>query len=262
MPAASFQYMSSNQKLSPVGKVPYTTGNPIFHTPSSPYRFRPEPKGPFCCSTYASIAATCTTDCPFKMDEQGNPGGCFVEAEHFTRKAMKNLDAAAAERDPLDVIREEASLIDRAFTKKRGGMPQDGARGGRDLRIHVGGDVPNEAAARVLAGASARWLARGGGRVWTYTHSWRRIPVHAFWPISVLGVLRDPGPCEGSAATWVRAGAGGGEVPEWEASLHRGGHEVHPLPGGDHRQDLRRMPALPRCGSPRDGGGDRLPGSR
>jgi hypothetical protein len=32
----------------------------------------------------------------------------------------------------------------------------------------------------------------GGGRVWTYTHSWRRIPAHAFWPISTLASCETP----------------------------------------------------------------------
>jgi hypothetical protein len=191
--AVRFHPVSANSKLAPIKKVPYN--HPRF-------RFRPVPQRPYASATYASIEATCSDDCPFKKDDQGKVGGCFIEAEHFTRKLMARLDGGARERSAIDVMREEAALIDASFAH---GMPQDGARGGRDLRIHVGGDVPNEQGARLLAGAAARWLARGGGRPWTYTHTWRRIPAEAFWPISVLASVERP--------DQVRAARARGYVP-------------------------------------------------
>jgi hypothetical protein len=37
----------------------------------------------------------------------------------------------------------------------------------------------------MLAKAALRWLDRGGGPVWTYTHRWREIPIDAWGPIFV-----------------------------------------------------------------------------
>jgi hypothetical protein len=176
----SFQRQSANKKFSRIEKVPYD--HPRFTT-------RPIPRAPYCSATYASIAATCSEDCPFKRAKDGTPGGCFIDAEHFTRKLVAELDAGAVGKKAVDVAREEAGEIDRVWPR---GIPQDGARGGRDLRLHVGGDVFDERSARILSGAAARWIGRGGGRVWTYTHSWRRIPAQAFWPISVLASVEQP----------------------------------------------------------------------
>jgi hypothetical protein len=179
MTTARFHRTSHNKKLSPVGRTTIAAAAAAGHA----FRYRPKARAPFCSSTYVSIAATCSdAECPFKRGPDGAPGGCFVEAEHFTRKAMAQLDAAGASAQ--NAIADEVEAIDSAWC--RDGVPQDGARGGRDLRIHVGGDTPDETAARALAGAAARWRARGGGSVWTYTHSWRRIPRAAFGAIAVL----------------------------------------------------------------------------
>ena len=83
------------------------------------------------------------------------------------------MDAAAVGKSSLDVIREEVAAIDGAFGG--GAVPQDGAQGGRDLRLHIGGDVGNAQGARLLAGAVRRWRKRGGGAVWVYTHLWREV---------------------------------------------------------------------------------------
>ena len=179
-PTARFHGKSSNRKLAPVERVPYDHPR---------YKFRPTPRAPFCSSTYASITATCSDDCPFKRDASGKPGGCFIDSDQFMHRAMQKLDAGAQGRTGIDVIHEEAKKLDRAFHGKR--VPQDGARGGRDLRLHVGGDVPSAAGARVLAGAAARWRLRGGGAVWTYTHSWRDVPREAFGSISVLASVEN-----------------------------------------------------------------------
>lgn len=175
---AKFHAMSADRKLSPVA---------LREVGSE--RLRPMPMPPYCCTTYASIEATCTEDCPYKR------AGCYVDAG-FTRFAGALLDQAVLAKSPLEVAKIESRLIDSAWpqTLKRGptgmravgGVPQDGARGGRDLRLHVGGDCADEPSARELAGAATRWKARGGGTVWTYTHSWRRIARAAWGPISVL----------------------------------------------------------------------------
>lgn len=171
---------SSNRKLSPVKVL----GREKNFTRMAAVR-------PFCSSTFAAIETTCPDSCAFKDN------GCMADGG-FTRIMSKRLNAAARGLTELQVIAEEAREIDRAFGGKR--VPQDGARGGRDLRIHVGGDVKTEAAARLLAGAAARWRARGGGSVWTFTHSWRQVPRDAWGCISVLASVDNLG--DVAAALW------------------------------------------------------------
>lgn len=159
--AARFHAASANRKLAPVDLIQF---------PGQP-RPRPIAQGPFASSTYVSIQSTCPDSCAFKRS------GCFADSG-FTKIAGEKMDAAARHRTPLEVIREEARLMRKAF---RGGpIPQDGARGGRDLRLHVGGDVGTEEGARELGRAAGGWRARGGGSVWSYTHWWREVPRSAW----------------------------------------------------------------------------------
>lgn len=132
---------------------------------------------PFVAVTDASISATCSSACPFK------DAGCYQQAGR-SRQVAAQLDEAATGSTADEVMMAEADLIDGSF--RRGPVPQDGARGGRDLRLHVGGDVGSGRGAELLAGAADRWHARGGGVVWTFTHAWRDIPRAAFGRISVL----------------------------------------------------------------------------
>lgn len=171
---ARLHYATADRKLSPVAMVPYDG--------PGKRSFRPTPVGPYCSATYASIEATCPSSCRFKQ------AGCYVRAG-FTRRASDQLDDAARGIDAERVADVEVRLLDEAFG--RGEIPQDGARGGRDLRLHIGGDVPSTAAAQRLACAADRWRRRGGGAVWTYTHRWRHIPRAAFGKISVLASVED-----------------------------------------------------------------------
>jgi hypothetical protein len=98
--------------------------------------------------------------------------------------ARRQNDAARG-HSSVDVILEEVALIDKAFARR--GVPHDGARGGRDLRLHVGGDVGSILGAQLLADAALRWRARGGGTVWAYTHNWREVPRSAWG--SAINVL-------------------------------------------------------------------------
>jgi len=123
-------------------------------------------------TTYASIKATCDSDaCPIY-------GECYPVSSPL-KALMRKLDAAAAGMSPDEVAALEAFIIDQQWPDE---IPQDGARGGRDLRLHVSGDVLTENGARLLGAAATRWRKRGGGRVWLYTHSWRRFPASAFGP--------------------------------------------------------------------------------
>lgn len=175
MPArgtATFTAKSCSSKLAPVTLVPTKT------------RPRPVAVGPFVSTTNTSIGATCSNACPFKN------AGCYVQTG-FTRFPASRLDLAAQGHTAEEVIAEEVRLIDRAF---RGGrIPQDGKCGGRDLRLHVGGDTGSVAGARMLAGAATRWRARGGGRVWGFTHRHRQIRREAWGEaISVLASVERP----------------------------------------------------------------------
>lgn len=171
-----FAEASCNSKLSRVG---YRSG-----------RDRPQPVAmrPFVSTTAVSIATTCPSSCPFK-GTAGVPGGCY-EMAGFGSIAMHQLDDSAWGLSSLGVIAAEARAIDRAFPN---GVPQDGADGGRDLRLHVGGDVGSSAGARLLGEAAKRWTERRGGAVWTYTHWWRTV-LRVAWgsAISVLASVERP----------------------------------------------------------------------
>ena len=169
--AARFVPKSLNRKLASVELIP-TGGRP-----------RPQARGPFVSTTDASIAATCSSACPFKGS------GCFAQGG-LTQFTAKRLDEAARGLTADQVIAEEVRLIDSAFNSGR--VPQDGARGGRDLRLHVGGDIGSTLGAQLLAGAAGRWRDRGGGAVWSFTHTWRDVPREAWGPISVLASVERP----------------------------------------------------------------------
>lgn len=168
--AVSVQLASSNRKLAPQREV--QVGD----------RVRNEPAGPYCSSTYVSVQATCPTSCTFL----GN--GCYAQAGMAVQRLDRGAKALGA--DGLQVAELEAEAIDQMFVR---GIPQDGARGGRDLRLHVSGDAASATAARMLVGAARRWRERGGGAVFSFTHNWSTIPRPAWGTISVLASCETPG---------------------------------------------------------------------
>lgn len=136
-------------------------------------------------ATYAPTAVSCPESCALRG------AGCYAEGGRVGIQVAKlNGNAIAADASPSDVARSEADAIRGAFDG--GSIPQDGRRGGRDLRIHVSGDARTRSAARALGAAARDWRARGGGDVWTYTHAWRDVP-RASWgsAVSVLASLDD-----------------------------------------------------------------------
>lgn len=169
----SFQPRSSNGKLSRVWKTIRPRGAMAL-TPAPPY----------VATTYTSITATCPDTCTFK------DSGCYAQGGH-TAFVVRRLDEAADHRRVRGtrVNQLEAQLID---DQHPSGVPQEGARGGIDLRLHVSGDVASKPGTTALALAADRWLARGGGSVWTYTHRWAQIPRATFGPISVLASVETP----------------------------------------------------------------------
>jgi hypothetical protein len=161
----SIQRRAANRKLSPIREEIAHSGRTRFVA-----------TGPFCVSTYVSISATCPSSCVFRDN------GCYAQAgaSHLT---MGPLDRAGRRFSGLEVSRGEAGALGALWPH---GVPQDGARGGRDLRVHVGGDASCQRGARALGDAVSTLQARGLGQAWTYTHRWREIAREAWGPISVL----------------------------------------------------------------------------
>lgn len=161
-PPVSLQEKSHNRKLSPV----------ILDRTAKP-RPRPLALGPFVSSTYVSIGATCPDTCTWKHN------GCYVDTlqgynpiRHLEQRALDWSWGA------LETTLAEAEIINAAFPR---GVPRDGWRGkGRDLRLHIAGDVSCKTGADALGKEAQEWELRGGGTVWTYTHRWRDIPI-GFW---------------------------------------------------------------------------------
>lgn len=181
----SLQPRSANRKLAPQASEKAKSG-----------RTRFVPIGPYVASTYASIKRTCPSSCPFKA------GGCYAKAgsAHLT---MGKLDQAGRSMSALEVTRYEANLLSDAWVN---GVPQDGHRGGRDLRLHVGGDVSCTRGARALAQAVAGLECRGLGAAWSFTARWRQIPKAAFGSISVLAsVVTTAAAMDAIARGWVPA---------------------------------------------------------
>lgn len=140
------------------------------------------PIGPFVASTYSSISATCPDSCFFKDN------GCFAQvgSHHLT---MGRLDRASRGMDGLEVSLAEADGLSKLWPR---GVPQDGHRGGRDIRLHVGGDTSCTRGARALADAVQTLKSRGLGAAWTYTHRWKTIPRESWGPIRIFASVERP----------------------------------------------------------------------
>jgi len=108
-------------------------------------------------------------DCPLKNN------GCYAQVGNVGMH-VKKLDAAAREShaSPVRSARQEAKGIDALRAK------------GQGLRLHTSGDCPTTEAAEIVADAAGRFMKRGGGQAWTYTHAWRRVTRRAWGAVSVL----------------------------------------------------------------------------
>ncbi len=161
----SIQPVSCNRKLAPQRVEIANSGRERFVA-----------TGPYVASSYVSISATCPSSCPFKDN------GCYAQAGQ-THLIMGRLDRAGRALSPLTVTRAEAAAIGALWPR---GVPQDGAAGGRDFRLHVGGDTSCTRGTRALADAVETLHGRGLGDAWSYTHRWRTIPREAWGSIRVL----------------------------------------------------------------------------
>lgn len=129
-----------------------------------------------CDATYASLRA-CPTSCQLRDN------GCYAQDGHVGI-TVRRLDSVAAGRSPEDIAQAEADAIDAAYNGRR--VPPT------DLRVHVSGDCATESAARLVSSAVGRWIDRGGGTAWSYTHAWREVPRRAWGKVFVLGSATDP----------------------------------------------------------------------
>jgi hypothetical protein len=136
-------------------------------------------------ATYASIKGSCPSSCPLRGD------GCYAQVS-YVNYTTHRLDRGFVEgMRPEAVARVERRAIREGFDG--GPVPQDGAQGGRDLRMHVSGDARTKRSAAILGDAAREWRERGGGDVWTYTHAWHTVPRECWGEdVSVLGSTEDP----------------------------------------------------------------------
>jgi len=126
-----------------------------------------------CATTYAA-QASCPSSCVFF-----NGGGCYAENGRLYTGVTKPLNEAAeySHADPHTVALEEAAAIDALYGSTIEGRP---------MRLHTVGDCRTDEAARIVAAAAERYMDRGGGTVWTYTHAWRLVDRESWGRVSVL----------------------------------------------------------------------------
>lgn len=131
-----------------------------------------------CATTYAA-QASCPTSCVFF-----NGGGCYAENGRLYAALTRPLNGAAelADASPVDVACEEAAAIDALPV-----IP------GRPMRLHTVGDCATDETARIVSAAAERYMDRGGGQVWTYTHAWRDVERVSWGRVSVLASCEDVG---------------------------------------------------------------------
>lgn len=122
-----------------------------------------------CATTYAA-QASCPKSCRFL-----DGGGCYAENGQIGKFVTGPLNRAAGDAAPVEVALAEARAIDAL-------NPQHG----RPLRLHTVGDCATDEAAEIVAAACQRYVDRGGGPVWTYTHGFRNVARESWGTVSVL----------------------------------------------------------------------------
>lgn len=114
-------------------------------------------------------------DCPMRHKKKMGDCGCYAEVGMVGFHVRRlNHVVRAQKAGPARQARAEAAGIDGLRAR------------GQPLRLHTSGDCPTTESARIVADAASRFVARGGGSVWTYTHAWRRVQRRAWGAVSVL----------------------------------------------------------------------------
>ena len=116
-------------------------------------------------TTYASLQ-TCPKDCPFLKSRScyAMMGPCGITKDRL---------GAQRSNSKLSIAKQEAKAIDTLS----GRWP---------LRIHTIGDCSTPAAAKTIAAAAERFMAKHNEAAYTYTHAWRTVPRSAWGKVSVL----------------------------------------------------------------------------
>lgn len=128
-------------------------------------------------TTYLPIAQTCSNDCNLKNKV------CYAQTG-FVGIHNWRLEKSAKRKSHDKIVGEEANAIRKSFNGKQiNGIP---------LRLHVSGDCRTAKGATRLNSAASNYIKRGGGRVYTYTHSWRNL-MRSRWGknISVLASIEN-----------------------------------------------------------------------
>lgn len=121
--------------------------------------------------------ASCPSSCVFRGS------GCYAERGPLGMFVLARLNGAAEEQlaTALDVAIAEAEAIDMMRVIR--GLP---------MRLHTVGDCASDEAALLVSAAAERYMARGGGQVWTYTHAWRTVRRRSWGKVSVLASCETP----------------------------------------------------------------------
>lgn len=144
-------------------------------------------------ATYLTLES-CPPDCALKEVCYADQGKVAMTtrrlAEEFAKDVKKKKvgpekKVAGKATHSEYLAAAEARAIDNAYD--RGPVPK-----GRMMRLHVAGDTTTETGAVVIANAIDRWKARGGGKVWSYTHAWKTVRRTAWGEVSVLASMEDP----------------------------------------------------------------------
>lgn len=126
---------------------------------------------------------SCSRSCPF-YDEgcYALYGKCNMTFSRLTTQAKE------AKLSANQLAQREAKIIDRLVPVFKAGKRKGKTRA---IRLHTAGDCRTTKAARLVSAASRRYLKRGGGKVWTYTHAWRTVPRSAWKGVSVLASVEN-----------------------------------------------------------------------
>lgn len=124
--------------------------------------------------TYAA-QGSCPSTCPFLN------AGCYAEGATLG-VLTRRLNRGSAGASTFDIASSEAAAIDEL----------EPAFQGQPMRLHSVGDCSTDMAAQMIGHAARRWLERGGGVVWTYTHAWREVARRSWKSISVLASCETP----------------------------------------------------------------------
>lgn len=126
-------------------------------------------------ATYVSVEASCPTDCAQR------DAGCYAQMGNVGIH-VRRMDRSSTEQHKKNAriaANAEAKLLQAAIAKNEHTLP---------LRLHVSGDCRTPSAAKIVSSAASRWK----NRVWTYTHSWKRVPRSAWGKVSVLASVDCP----------------------------------------------------------------------